>query len=162
MITMIAALGLNGVLGKDNDLLWHLPRDMQHFRKATLNKVVLMGRKTFLSFGAKPLPQRTNIILTRDKKFDARGVQVVHTLEEALKALRVAENEAMVIGGGELYKQILPYADRLLLTVVDVNLEGDTYFPNVDYAQWHLVKEEWFAPDERHAYGFWIRDYRRK
>jgi len=132
MISMIAALATGQVIGVDNRMPWHLPADLRHFKQVTLGKPVIMGRRTFESIG-RPLPGRTNIVLTRDPHWQAAGVLVAHTPEQALELAGEAD-EVMVIGGGKVYEQFLPQAQRLYLTHVDFEPRGDTRFP--DYEQY--------------------------
>src|SRR5574343_279775 len=127
-ITLIAAIGKNNELGKENKLLWDLPNDMKHFREKTTEKTVIMGRKTFESIG-RPLPRRTNIVVTRSADFHKEGVLVAHSLEEALALAKQSETEVFVIGGGELYRQALPLATALEITHVDMTADADTFFP---------------------------------
>ena len=134
-IALIAALADNGVIGKDGDLPWHIPEDLKHFKAVTMGKPIIMGRKTFTSIG-KPLPGRTNVVLTRKEDFAADGVQVVHSLAEAFSAAQAEAEEIMVIGGAQVYEEALPRADRLYLTYVHQTVEGDTYFPSFNEGEW--------------------------
>ncbi len=133
-ISMIAAMTVNRVIGKDNKMPWHLPEDLKHFKASTMGKPVIMGRRTFESIG-RPLPGRHNIVITRQNDFSARGITVVSGFEEAKQAAADAE-EIAVIGGGQLYRQILPVAEKLYLTLIDIDVEGDTYFPEWDDGSW--------------------------
>lgn len=160
---MIAAAAENNALGKDNDLLWHLPDDFKRFKKLTTGHKIIMGRKTFESF-PKPLPNRTHIIITRDKNYevDFEDGIVVHSLEAALK---LAENDALafIIGGGEIYKQGEPYATKIELTRVHATFnDADTFFPEIDTASWILVSEELHPKDNRHQYDFSYMTYLKK
>lgn len=130
MISLIVAMGNNRVIGKNNQLLWNIPEDMEHFKKTTTGKTVIMGRKTYESIG-KPLPKRKNVVLTRDKNFVAPGCIVIHTLLEALKISETSQ-ETFVIGGEEIYKLFLPFAYKLYITKVDVTLDGDAFFPEFE------------------------------
>ena len=161
-LVMIAAAGANGELGKDNDLLWHLPDDFKHFKQLTSGHKIIMGRKTFESF-PKPLPNRFHIVITRkpDYQIDHPECTVVHSLEEAL-ALVEREKQAFIIGGGEIYKQALPHSDRIELTRVHGSFEADTFFPEINAQEWELVEESFHDKDERHAYAFTYLSYRRK
>ncbi len=129
-ISAVAAISKNRVLGKDNGLIWAIPEDLKRFKQLTTGHSVIMGRKTYESIG-KPLPNRTNIIITRDQKFTAEGCIVVHSIDEALQKAN-SDKEIFVIGGGQIYKEMLPKTDRLYLTVIDQEAEGDTYFPTYD------------------------------
>ncbi len=153
IISMIAALADNGVIGIDNRLPWRIPDDLQYFKAQTLGKPILMGRKTFESFGARPLPGRQNIILTRDPDYSADGITVVHSLDEALSAAAGAE-ELMVIGGAQLYAQMLERAQRLYLTYVHASIEGDARFPDFDSGQWRQVRREDHQANERNSHDF--------
>ena len=158
-LSMIAAMTDNGVIGIENRLPWKLPNDMNWFRQHTLGKPIIMGRKTFESFGSKPLPDRTNIIITRDKTYKAKDSVVVYSIEEALLAAGEAE-EVMIIGGASFYEQMLPRADRLYLTFVHSKIEGDAWFPEVDFSEWHEVERIDFDADEKNplAHSFVILD----
>ncbi len=147
------------VIGIDNRLPWKLPADMRWFRRHTLSKPVVMGRKTFDSFGAKPLPQRHNIIVTHDRDYRAEGAQVVGSIDDALAAAAPAE-EVMIIGGAHLYQQLLPRADRLYLTLVHGSFVGDTWFPEFDWSEWQEVERHDFDADENNPwpYSFYIFD----
>jgi len=144
-VTLIAAVASNGVIGKDNDLIWRLPADMQYFKKHTLGKTVLMGRKTFESL-RRPLKDRINVVLSRTLEEAPKGCELVRSIPEALE--RYGRDELMVIGGAEIYKQALEFADRLRLTEIDQAFEGDTYFPSFDRTQWKLVSREEGQLDE--------------
>lgn len=137
MISVIAAVGKNGAIGKNNRLLWDIPEDMEHFKKTTLGHAVIMGKKTFLSIG-RPLPGRKNIVVTRDRNFKAEGCEVNDSLENVLVAYKNSDEEAFVIGGGVIYGSSLPYADKLYLTVIDdAPRDADTFFP--DYSRFKNV-----------------------
>lgn len=161
-LVMIAAAGENGELGKDNDLLWHLPDDFKHFKQLTSGHKIIMGRKTFESF-PKPLPNRFHIVITRkrDYQIDHPKCTVVHSLEEALTLVE-QEKQAFIIGGGEIYKQALPHSDGIELTRVHGSFEADTFFPEIDPQEWELVEESFHDKDERHTYAFTYLSYRRK
>ncbi len=151
-ITMIAAAGANNELGKDGDLVWHLPDDFKRFKSLTTGHHIIMGRKTFESF-PKPLPNRTHIILTRDPNYKTDGGIVVHNMEAAL-AVASGDEEPFIIGGGEIYKLGLEVADRIELTRVHGSFEVDTYFPEFDEKQWKLISSESHPADDRHQYAF--------
>lgn len=151
-ITMIAAAGANNELGKDGDLVWHLPDDFKRFKSLTTGHHIIMGRKTFESF-PKPLPNRTHIILTRDKNYQTEHGIVVHDLKSAL-ALTKSDKEPFIIGGGEIYTLGLDVADRIELTRVHGKFEVDTYFPEFSDKEWKLVRTEHHPADERHKYAF--------
>lgn len=141
-LALIAARARNGVIGLDNRMPWHLPEDLAYFKRVTLGKPVVMGRKTFESIG-RPLPGRLNIVVTRNPGWQAAGVQVAHSLDAALAlAAAAAPEEIMLIGGAELYRQALPQADVLYLTEIDAEFAGDAFFPEVDLARWRIDREE--------------------
>ncbi|EHQ43194.1 dihydrofolate reductase [Myroides odoratus] len=161
MITLIAAIAENKVLGKDNAIIWHLPDDFKHFKTLTSHHYIIMGRKTFESF-PKPLPNRTHVIITRQQDYVVpEHCIVVHSLAEAL-TLTQKEEEVFVIGGGEIYHQALDYADKLELTQIHASFEGDAFFPEFSTSDWQLVKESYHPQDERHAYAFTFQTYTRK
>lgn len=142
MITLIAAVARNGVIGSNNALPWHLPEDLKHFKQLTTGNVVIMGRKTWESLPERfrPLPDRLNVVVTRNADYAAAGATVVHALEDALKV--GAGKTAFIIGGAELYVHALPLALRLELTEIDADIEGDAYFPPFDRREWREVKRE--------------------
>lgn len=149
---MIVAHANNRIIGKDNDMPWYLPADLAYFKKTTLGKPVVMGRKTFESIG-RPLPGRQNIVISRDAEYQAEGVDVVSSVEQALaKAANV--DEIMVIGGGAIYRHCLPAAQRLYITHIDAEIDGDTKFPayNTEH-EWQKVSSEVFPADEKNAYA---------
>lgn len=150
-LTLIAALASNRVIGRDGDLPWRLPDDLKRFKRLTVGKTVLMGRKTWVSLG-RPLPDRANWVLSRDPAFKPIGATVFATLEQALDAGR--GRELVVIGGAELYRQTLAVATRLELTEVLAEVDGDTRFPDIDHRAWQQIACEEHAADERHAHAF--------
>jgi len=149
-LSLIWAMDKNRLIGSNNELPWKLPADMQWFRKQTMGKPVLMGRKTFESIG-KPLPGRENLILTRQQGLAIEGCRVVHSLDEAKAAVPDAD-EIMVIGGSEIYALLLPAADKLYCTVIHDLFEGDAWFPELDMQQWRMLHEEVHTADEKNAY----------
>nr|WP_305120721.1 type 3 dihydrofolate reductase [Aeromonas sp. JL9] len=158
---MIAALAKKQVIGKNNLMPWHMPADLAHFKRVTLGKPVLMGRKTFESIG-RPLPGRRNLVISRNPDYQAEGIEVVGSVEAALALLAGSSvEELMVIGGGHLYAEMLPSADCLYLTRIDLVVEGDTRFPAFDDGQWQRVDCESHPADEKnpHPYSFetWLR-----
>jgi len=158
-ISMIAAMADDRVIGIDNTLPWKLPNDMKWFRQQTMGKPIVMGRKTFESFGAKPLPGRSNIIITRDKNYQAVDCIVVHSIDEAIDAAGDVA-EIMIIGGASFYEQMLPRADRLYLTFVHTKVNGDAWFPDWDKNDWQEVEHIDHEADEKnpHAHSFVILD----
>lgn len=154
IVSQIVAASTNNVIGKNNQLLWSLPNDMKFFKSTTWAMPVLMGRKTFESLG-KPLPGRLNIVITRQKDLQLAGATIVHSLDEALKAASAADyKEAFVIGGGEIFKDAMAITDRIYLTRVDAELEGDAFFPEIDSAKWKMRSNQSFPADAKHAYAY--------
>jgi dihydrofolate reductase len=156
VISLVVAMARNNVIGRDNGLPWQrLPEDLKHFKALTLGKPVLMGRKTFESIG-KPLPGRTNLVLTRDRSWKADGVVVVHSISEALTADAIGgapTSDAIAgIGGAEIYRLLMPLATRIHLTRIHADIPGDTVFPALDYSQWLETDSRAVAADESHAY----------
>ncbi|HDP90015.1 MAG TPA: type 3 dihydrofolate reductase [Thioalkalivibrio sp.] len=151
-ITLIGAMARDRVIGKDNQLIWHLPADLQHFKRLTMGKPMIMGRSTYESIG-RPLPGRLNIVVTRDQNLQIEGCTVVHGLDAALEAAGEAE-EVMVIGGQKLFDQYLPRADRLELTIIDARFDGDTYFPEYSMQEWEEVARAEHEADEKNPYPY--------
>jgi dihydrofolate reductase len=160
MISSIVAIDENNVIGKDNSLIWKLPRDMKHFKETTTGHYIIMGRKTFESNG-RPLPNRTNVIITKDKKYKAEGCVIVHSIEDALKEAK-NDSEAFIIGGGIIYELAMPFVDRIYLTKIHHAFEGDTFFPKIKYGRMDIVEERKFEPDEKNKYPFTILTLDRK
>jgi dihydrofolate reductase len=159
---LVVAASDNNAIGKDNRLLWCLPNDMRFFKNTTWGMPVIMGRKTFDSLG-KPLAGRTNIVITRQKDWEAPGAIVVSNMDDALKAAATTDaKEAYVIGGGEIYKQAMPIAQRIYITRVHATLEGDTYFPVIEEKDWELLSKLDFDVDPKHeyAYSFQVWEHR--
>ncbi len=159
IISLIAAVSENGVIGKGDGLPWHLPPDMQHFKQSTMGKPVVMGRKTFETL-EKPLPGRTNIIVTRQANYNQDGCVVVHSLEEAYQAAGDAE-EVMIAGGAAIYKAALPVADRMYLTRIHETFEGDVFFPDFNWREWREVEREDYS-DSDQPYDYSFVTYERK
>ena len=157
MLIIIAAAAENNALGKDGDLVWHLPDDFKRFKKLTTGHPIIMGRKTFESF-PKLLPNRKHIVITRKENYQPEGVEVAHTLEQAI-ALAQNDEQIYIIGGGEIYRIAMDIADKMELTRVQGTFEADTFFPQVDAQQWKLVKETQHPKDERHAHAFSYLSY---
>ena len=159
MVSIIVAIAENGVIGDKNTLLWNIKEDMRRFRTTTTGHPVVMGRKTFESIG-RPLPKRTNVVITRgDNEFE--GCHVAHSLEEAV-AMFPADEEVFIIGGAQIYKQALPLADKLYLTIVHRAYDGDTSFPEIDYSEWHEVAREEFERGEEYDGAFTFIDLIRR
>lgn len=159
MITMIAAAGLQNELGKDNDLVWHLPDDFKRFKALTTGHHIIMGRKTFESF-PKPLPNRIHVVITRNRTYKHDGAIVVHSMQEALEVAK-ADDQPFIIGGGEIYTLGLEVADKIELTRVEGSFEADAFFPNIPIDQWKLISEEKHPKDDRHDFAFtyetWVK-----
>ncbi len=154
IISIVVAAANNNVIGKDNQLLWRLPKDMRHFRNITWGMPVVMGRKTFESLG-KPLAGRKNIVITRQSDWNVPGTIAVKSLDDAAFLVNEMDvKEMLVIGGGEIYKQAFDKANRIYLTRVDAEPEGDTYFPALNPAAWNLVSQKDYEADEKHMYGY--------
>jgi len=151
VISIIVATSKNRVIGKSNDLIWHLPADLKRFKEMTTHNTIIMGRKTYESIG-KPLPNRRSIVITRDINYKLYGCDVVNSLEEALE---LCDDNCFVIGGGEIYKQSLIYADKIYLTEIDEDFDGDTYFPELG-SEWVKLSKVSFDSDEKnkHSYSF--------
>lgn len=152
IVTLIVAVAEHGVIGQGNALPWHLPGDLQRFKALTLGKPIIMGRKTFDSIG-RPLPGRSNIVISRQPELRLPGCVVVASLPAALTAAGTAD-EVMIIGGAEIYRQALPLAQRIYLTRVHAAIPGDAVFPALDAAQWRELVREDYSADERHAYAY--------
>ena len=162
IFSIIAAVSDNNVIGKNNDLVWHMPADMKYFKQTTTGHWVIMGRKTFESFG-KPLPNRTHIIITRDQNYIYPGVFVVHSIDEAFKKVQESsDEEAFVLGGAEIYKQCINEVDRLYITEIKETFDGDTFFPKIDKNIWKEVSRQDFAPDEKNKYPYAFVIYEKK
>ncbi len=154
IVSAIVAVANNRVIGKDNDIPWYLPADLKYFKKTTLNHHILMGRKCYASIG-KPLPKRTNVIISRDPYFISSNCLVARSIEEALElAYNNGEKECFIIGGGTIYEQTEKLWDRLYLTQVDLDVEGDIFFPEIDMKLWKIVSEESHSPDEKNPYHY--------
>ena len=159
MISLIAAIGKNNELGKNNKLLWHLPADMKHFRDTTALHAVIIGRKTFESIG-KALPNRRNIVITRDVKYKKNGVEVVHSLAGALDKFPDQNEEIFIIGGGELYKQTIEIADKLYITHIQAeNKDADAFFPEIIPIVWNEVSHEEHEKDEENPFNYTFSIY---
>lgn len=157
-LSIIVAMARNRVIGRDGDLPWHLSADLKRFRKLTTGHAILMGRKTYDSIG-RPLPERRSIVITRNAGYHPEGVKIASSVESALSLVR-DDAEAFIIGGATIYEQALPLADRLYVTLVEAEVDGDTSFPEIDAAQWQLVSEEAHKADLKNdwPYRFLIYD----
>ena len=159
MLIIVAALSENHVIGKEGDLPWHLPADLAHFKRVTTGGCVVMGRRTFESLGGRPLPKRRNLVLTRRAGWSHEGVEVVHSLDEAIE--RAGESDLYILGGEEVYRQALPRCERMHLTLVHATVEGDTFFPEWDPDEWRLVEARRHEADERNALAMTFQEWRR-
>ncbi|MGR6871691.1 dihydrofolate reductase [Pseudomonas sp. HK3] len=157
-LALIAAYSQNRVVGYDNKLPWHLPEDLKYFKRCTSGKAIIMGRKTFDSIG-RPLPNRTNIVITRNPDFQAEGVKVVRSLNDAIELAKAVNevngvDEVMIIGGATIYELALPLVDRLYLTHVHARIVGDAYFPEVDFSTWHAVQRADYSAGDSNPYDY--------
>ncbi len=161
-ITLVVAASQNNAIGKDNQLLWHLPKDMRFFKNTTWALPILMGRKTFESMGSRLLPGRLNIILTKQLGLSIEGAIVVNTMEAAIAIAQKEDyKELMVIGGGQIYEMALPIANKIWLTRVHTQIDGDTFFPLLD-EDWEKISTETNLADEKHAFDFDFECWQRK
>lgn len=161
MITIVVAMGKNNAIGKDNKLLWHLPKDLKHFKNLTSGHPIIMGRKTYESIG-KPLPNRTNIVVSGKNDWFEEGILIVPSIKDALKHAKKINENVMVIGGGNIYEQTIEKADRLEVTLVDAELDADVYFPKINPKTWVKVAEDCVQKDEDHDFDFCFQTFDRK
>lgn len=160
--SFVVAASQNNVIGKDNQLPWSLPNDLKFFKNTTWAMPVIMGRKTYESTG-RPLPGRTNIVITHREDWKADGVMVVHSMEEALKAAAATDaKEAFIIGGGEIFKDNISQVDKIYITRVHAKIEGDAYFPEIDPTVWKIISNLDFPVDDRHKYAYSFQLWQRK
>ncbi|RUT35924.1 dihydrofolate reductase [Paenibacillus zeisoli] len=159
-ITLIWAMARGGVMGKDNQLPWRLPADLAFFKAQTLGKTMVMGRKTWESIGSKPLPGRRNVVLTQDEHYTADDGETIHSIQEALDLHKPGE-ELMVIGGAGVFKHFLPFADKLLVTYIDEDIEGDVIFPKFDWSEFKVIEEVQGVQDEKNRYPYRFVTYER-
>lgn len=157
MLTIIAAIANNNALGKDNDLIWYLPADLIRFKKTTTGHHIIMGRNTFESIG-KPLPNRTTVIISRNKDYTAEGCIVVNSLKEALK-VAVNDESPFIIGGGQVYKEAITLADKLDITEVHHSFDADVYFPEIDLNVWEENSRTFFERDQKNKYDYSFVSY---
>ena len=157
---MIAAAGENNALGKDNDLVWHLPDDFRRFKALTTGHYIIMGRKTFESF-PQPLPNRTHVVITRQKDYERKGAVVVHSLKDALEIAQ-EDPQPFIIGGGEIFDLGMEITEKIELTRVHAEFEADAFFPDLDQDQWDLVSSEYHGKDAKHNYDFTFLTYVRR
>lgn len=162
-ISAIVAAAHRNVIGKDNIMPWHLPADLQYFKKTTWGKPLIMGRKTFDSMGGKALPGRPHIVITRQTHWSAPRVEVAHHVLEALeKATKYASDEVFITGGAEIFQQAWPYLQRIYFTRIDADIEGNRYFPAIDPHVWQLIHVEPHAPDRQNLYAYSFEIWERK
>jgi dihydrofolate reductase len=159
MIALVVAVAENRVIGKENKLIWHLPADLKYFKQLTSGHPIIMGRKTYESIG-RPLPNRTNIVITRQADFKAEGCLVANSLTDALMLAQQLDENIYVIGGAEIYKQAMFLADTIYLTEVHHSFEGDTFFPEIDTILWEETAREDHQPDEKNAYAYSFVTYK--
>jgi dihydrofolate reductase len=151
-VSIIVAIDQENGIGKDNQLLWHLPNDLKFFKKTTSGNTIIMGRKTYDSIG-RPLPNRRNIVISRNQDLKIEGIEVFENINSALEACQT-KSEVFIIGGGEIYKQALPLTSKIYLTKVDANCAADTFFPALNYSSWQTIFEENHQKDDKHAYNY--------
>ncbi|MCW1964077.1 dihydrofolate reductase [Chryseobacterium viscerum] len=158
MTTIVVAMGEKNEIGFDNQLLWHLPKDLKHFKDITSGHPIIMGRKTYESIG-KPLPNRTNIVVSRKKDWFEEGILIVGSIKEALKFAKKIDEEVFVIGGGNIYEQTMDVVDKLEVTLVKADLEADTFFPKIDPKIWKKTNEICHDKDEKNGYDFCFQTF---
>lgn len=161
MVTLVVAAGENNEIGKNNQLLWHLPADLKHFKNITSGHPIIMGRKTYESIG-KPLPNRTNIVLTQKMDWFAEGILIVHSLKEAIKHAKKIDENVFIIGGAQIYQQSIKVADKIELTRVKATLEADTFFPKISAKFWKKTQETCHEKDEKNNYDYCFQTFEKK
>ncbi|WP_373323194.1 dihydrofolate reductase [Alkalihalobacterium chitinilyticum] len=161
LISFLVAMDNNRVIGKDNDLPWSLPADLAYFKKVTMGHPIVMGRKTYESIG-RPLPGRENIILTRNREYSVDGCTVLHSLADVKQVVDANDKETFIIGGAEIFKEAFPIADKLYITHIDEEFDGDTYFPAFSDHEWKEVSREKGIKDEKNPYDYYFTVYERK
>ena len=161
MITIVVAMGLNNEIGANNQLLWHLPKDLKHFKEITTGHPIIMGRKTYESIG-KPLPNRTNIVVSTKKDWFEEGILIVGSLKEAIKFAKKMDEEIYIIGGGNIYEQTIDLAEKLEVTQVNAELKADIFFPKINPKIWNKTNEISHEKDEKNEYDFSFQTYERK
>jgi len=161
-VSCIVATAKNNVIGKDNKIPWYLPADLKYFKKCTLDHHIIMGRNCFESIG-RALPKRTNVIVTRDMFYTVSNCMIAHSVGEALSiAEDNGEEEAFIIGGGQIYEQTIDLWDKLYLTEVDLEVDGDVFFPKVDLSEWKMIKKQDCKKDEKNSHNYSFQQYERK
>lgn len=161
MITAVVAMGLNNEIGAENQMLWHLPTDLKHFKEITTDHPVIMGRKTYESIG-KALPNRTNIVISTKKDWFEEGILIVGSIKEALKFAKKIDENFFIIGGGKIYEQTMDVTDKLEVTLVKTTLKADTFFPKINDKIWMKTEEICHEKDEKNAFDFCFQTYERK
>ena len=160
MITLVVAMGLNREIGIDNQLPWHLPKDLKHFKEITSGHPIIMGRKTYESIG-KPLPNRTNIVISRKKDWFEEGILIVGSIKEAIKFGQKIDEDIFIIGGGNIFEQTMDIADKLEVTEIKTNIEADTFFPKIDPKIWTKTDEVCHEKDEKNNFDFCFQTFQR-
>ncbi|UOE40589.1 dihydrofolate reductase [Chryseobacterium suipulveris] len=161
MITLVVAMGLNREIGIDNQLPWHLPKDLKHFKEITSGHPIIMGRKTYESIG-KPLPNRTNIVVSRKTDWFEEGILIVGSLKEALKFAQKIDKDIFIIGGGNIFEQTMEIADKLEVTEIKTTIDADTFFPKIDEKIWQKTNETCHEKDEKNNFDFCFQTFERK
>lgn len=162
ILSLLVAASENNVIGRNNELPWHLPNDMKFFKNTTWGMPVIMGRKTCSSLKSEPLPGRTNIVITRQQDWKSEGFIVVHSLQQAIAAAKETDsNEAFILGGGQIFKEAIETADRIYITRVHAVVEGDVFFPEIDGSKWKQVSKRDCFADEKHAYNYTFETWER-
>jgi len=160
MTTIVVAMGEKNEIGFENKLLWHLPKDLKHFKDITSGHPIIMGRKTYESIG-KPLPNRTNIVISRKKNWFEEGILIVGSIKEAVKFAKKIDENVFIIGGGNIYEQTMEIVDKLEVTLVKADLEADTFFPKINPKVWKKTEEVFHEKDEKNEYDFSFQTYER-
>lgn len=161
MTTIVVAMGEKNEIGNKNQLLWHLPKDLKHFKELTSGHPVIMGRKTYESIG-KPLPNRTNIVISRKNDWFEEGILIVGSIKEAVKFAKKIDEQIFILGGGTIYEQTIDLADKLEVTLVKAHLEADTFFPKIDEKVWIKTSEIYCEKDDKNQYDFCFQTWKRK
>jgi len=161
MISIIVAISENNAIGKENQLLWRISDDLKRFKQLTTSHTIIMGRKTFESLPNGALPNRRNVVISRNKAFKTQGAELVSSIEDALKLCNKHE-ECFIIGGGEIYKQAIQFAEKLYLTKVHAHFDADTFFPEIDINQWNVIKQEYFEGSDKNQFPFLFVEMVRK
>jgi dihydrofolate reductase len=161
MISFIVAMDAKSAIGKNNELPWHLPADLAFFKKVTMGNPIVMGRKTFESIG-KALPGRENVVVTRDRHYKAEDCTIIHSVDKISEIERNANEEVFVIGGAEIFKETFPFADRLYITMIEEEFDGDTFFPPFNHEEWELKSRKKGPKDDKNPYDYYFLTYDRK